>query len=294
MGEPVADDHLVGVGDDTANPTEVLGDGAAQLRQAARVDVAEVSVGKGVEGGTCRPQPCRPRKGGELGDARPEVDDGRCRTRCRDHGAIRADRGGVDDGAGALAGEQVALGEQLVVGGDDDAAGDAEIGRQCSRRWQRRARRQPSGADRVAQPAFDLGAQAARGRERSSSISRSGAVVLIEELELDLTRSPLPSYGGVMIDAYCHGHGGRVHLGPDSIVAFGNAGNGMVVRWSCSCGARGSAPFEDVTRHHRADPAVRSRCLIRRTRTRPDNRRRICLRCVRRPAAHWCDDGGGG
>lgn len=59
-----------------------------------------------------------------------------------------------------------------------------------------------------------------------------------------------------MIDAYCHGHGGRVNLGPDSIVAFGNAGNGMVVRWSCSCGARGSAPWEDITRHH--SPAPRS------------------------------------
>ena len=57
-----------------------------------------------------------------------------------------------------------------------------------------------------------------------------------------------------MIDAYCHGHGGRVHLGPDSIVAFGNAGSGLVVRWSCSCGAPGSASFEDITRHHAAPP----------------------------------------
>jgi hypothetical protein len=57
-----------------------------------------------------------------------------------------------------------------------------------------------------------------------------------------------------MFDAYCPAHGGRVHLGPDSIVAFGNAGNGMTVRWSCSCGAHGSAPFEDVTRHHAPRP----------------------------------------
>ncbi len=31
VSEPVADDYLVGVGDNTANPTEVLSDGAAQL-----------------------------------------------------------------------------------------------------------------------------------------------------------------------------------------------------------------------------------------------------------------------
>ena len=48
----------------------------------------------------------------------------------------------------------------------------------------------------------------------------------------------------------------RKLLGPDSIVAFGNAGCGMFVRWSCSCGAHGSAPFEDVTRHR--PPAPRS------------------------------------
>ena len=69
-----------------------------------------------------------------------------------------------------------------------------------------------------------------------------------------------------MFDAYCHGHGGRVNLGPDSIVAFGNAGRGMFVRWSCACGAHGSAPFEDVTRHRPATSAlaVRSRRLIAR------------------------------
>jgi hypothetical protein len=49
-----------------------------------------------------------------------------------------------------------------------------------------------------------------------------------------------------MFDAYCHAHGGRVQLGPDSTVSFGNAGGGFQVRWSCTCGARGSAPFDAV------------------------------------------------
>ena len=79
-------------------------------------------------------------------------------------------------------------------------------------------------------------------------------MVLIGDPELDLTRRPLLFYAGVMFDAYCPGHGGRVHLGPDSIVAFGNAGRGMLVRWTCSCGTFGSAPFEDVTRHRRSLP----------------------------------------
>ena len=57
-------------------------------------------------------------------------------------------------------------------------------------------------------------------------------MVLIGDPELDLTRRPLLFYAGVMFNAYCPGHGGRVHLGPDSIVAFGNAGSGMLVRWS--------------------------------------------------------------
>jgi hypothetical protein len=50
-----------------------------------------------------------------------------------------------------------------------------------------------------------------------------------------------------MFDAYCPAHGGRVVLGPDSVVAFGGTGHGVVVRWSCACGATGSAPFEAVS-----------------------------------------------
>jgi hypothetical protein len=50
-----------------------------------------------------------------------------------------------------------------------------------------------------------------------------------------------------MFDAYCPAHGGRVVLGPDSVVAFGGTDHGVVVRWSCACGATGSAPFEAVS-----------------------------------------------
>ena len=48
--EAVADHHLVGVGDDTADPTEVLGDGDPQLPQTAWIDVSEVAIGKRLQG----------------------------------------------------------------------------------------------------------------------------------------------------------------------------------------------------------------------------------------------------
>ena len=53
--EAVADHHLVGVGDDAADPTEVLGDGDPQLPQTARVDVSEVAIGKRLQGRARRP-----------------------------------------------------------------------------------------------------------------------------------------------------------------------------------------------------------------------------------------------
>jgi hypothetical protein len=52
---------------------------------------------------------------------------------------------------------------------------------------------------------------------------------------------------GTVFDAYCPAHGGRVVLGPDSVVAFGGTGHGVVVRWTCACGGTGSAPFEVVS-----------------------------------------------
>ena len=74
-----------------------------------------------------------------------------------------------------------------------------------------------------------------------------------------------------MFDAYCHGHGGRVNLGPDSIVAFGNAGSGM--RRALELRVR--RPWIGVVRgRHPASPsddslAVRSRRLIVRRRRPP-------------------------
>ncbi len=225
-----------------------------------------------MKGGTSRPQPCGSRKGGELGDARQKVDDGRNLTGCGDHGTIGADRGGVDDGAGALAGEQVALGEQLVVGSDDDSTGDAEVGRQCSRRWQRRARRQPSGADRVTQPAFDLGTQAARpgtveldqqvrrsGTHRRTGIGpyqKSTAVLRWSHDRRLLPRTWRP---------------GAARTGLDRRLRQRRQRHGRALELLLRC-----PWFGAVRGHHTsppADPAIRSRCLIEQTRHTPDVRR---------------------
>jgi hypothetical protein len=58
--------------------------------------------------------------------------------------------------AGALARLDVTVGDQVVVGADDDAARDAEFGREDPRGRQRRARYQPSAEDRVAKVLREL------------------------------------------------------------------------------------------------------------------------------------------
>jgi hypothetical protein len=73
----------------------------------------------------------------EIGSSRPEVDHHRSVRGRSAVGSAPTGGGRVDDGAGAGPGSQVALGEQLVVGGDDDAAGDTEI--RCGRAWRRAA-----------------------------------------------------------------------------------------------------------------------------------------------------------
>ena len=105
--EAVADDHLIGVGDDPADPPEVVGDGDAQLAQATRVGVAEVAVGQRLQGGARRPQPRRPRERAESSGmlGRKSMTAGSAVGRPAP-GAVGADRGRVDDGAGALAGER--------------------------------------------------------------------------------------------------------------------------------------------------------------------------------------------
>jgi hypothetical protein len=59
-----------------------------------------------------------------------------------------------------------------------------------------------------------------------------------------------------MFDAYCPGHRDRVVLGPDSTLSFGNAGTGLTVRWTCACGATGSAPWYAVTGGPRTRPPL--------------------------------------
>lgn len=46
-----------------------------------------------------------------------------------------------------------------------------------------------------------------------------------------------------MFDVFCPTHGGRVQLGPRSILAVAEAADGVVVRWRCRCGDSGIERF---------------------------------------------------
>ena len=82
LPEAVGDDDAAGVGDDAAHAAEVVGQRGAQRLVAARVAVAEVGVGEGVQRGAQRAQPGRAREGGDVGDAGAEV------VARRDHRAV--------------------------------------------------------------------------------------------------------------------------------------------------------------------------------------------------------------
>ena len=155
LGGPRADDDGLGIGDNAADSAQVLGEGTAQLDRAARVRIAERPVGCIPEGAPQRAQPRLPREVGEVGEAREEVE-----RRHRDPLLGRYRRGGGPrrgyEGAGAGPCHQISLGEELAVRVDDQAAGYAQI--RCKRpgRGQPRVRRQPAGANGLAQAVLKL------------------------------------------------------------------------------------------------------------------------------------------
>ena len=143
LGVAVAD-HDVSGRPRAADPVEVVGERRAQLGHAAAVEVAEALVRRLGEHPADRAQPGGPR---ELARRRR----GRSRSRPpagRAAGPAAARRGAaVADavprpGCSRRPAGQVALGDELLVGLDDDAAGDAQIGGEGAGRRQRRASRQ--------------------------------------------------------------------------------------------------------------------------------------------------------
>ncbi len=163
------------------HPPEVLGEGDPQLGGAGELAVAEAGVGQPSEGAPQRPAPGAAREQREVGGAGEEVDAGdrrRHRGRLRERGRGRpggARRRRRDPGAGAAAGEDVALGRELFVGLDHQPPRDAELGGEGARGGQAAVGSQPPRPDRLAQAGLQLGAAGlARIPPRQQQIRRAG------------------------------------------------------------------------------------------------------------------------
>jgi hypothetical protein len=62
--------------------------------------------------------------------------------------------------AGSLPGLEPALGDELVIRGDDGITRDAEVGGQRAARWETGARNEPTGAHHLAKRGLEVGAAA--------------------------------------------------------------------------------------------------------------------------------------
>ncbi len=152
------DKRPLSAGGDTAGAPEVARERDPQLRCADRICVPERRVGHVPHDGAQRAQPCRAREACEVRHAGVEV----LRQRAREPGGrwhLRGPGRCGDERPGAAPRRQVALGRQLRVGLDDDAAGDAQLAGELARGRQARAGRKPPRARGIAQLALELGVQ---------------------------------------------------------------------------------------------------------------------------------------
>src|SRR3954447_2835110 len=114
------------------------------------VEVAEPLTGRGLERAPDRSKPGTARKLVEIGTARTQVDLDRGRW-VASGSRTRGDRDVCDRRRPTRTSLQVALGDELVICLDNDAARHTELGREGARRRQDRVGRQASGADRLAE-----------------------------------------------------------------------------------------------------------------------------------------------
>jgi len=145
-----SDSDGLGSGLNAAGAAQVVGQGAAQFEAAAHVAVAVCAHRRLAQGTASTSQPLRDRKGRDIRCARPKVE-----SRCR---RLAATLDGLGDGseigdfgAGSVTGNQVALGDKLVVGSSHCAPGQAEVLCKYPRRRQHGAGGQPAALDRGAQ-----------------------------------------------------------------------------------------------------------------------------------------------
>ena len=126
LGEPVADQHVLGPGRRTADPIQVVGQRVPEFECAAAVEVGEAAMRCLVQHLPDRPQPGG---AGKLRDVRLavlEVDPRRPDHRRRDR--RRLDHGDIGDlGVAAGPAHQIALRNELLVRLDHHSAGQPEI-----------------------------------------------------------------------------------------------------------------------------------------------------------------------
>ena len=160
LGDPGADDDVLRRGDHAARAAEVGGEARPQARRAGPRAVAEVGVGRGIQGAAHGRQPRAARERSALGrfGAQVEADRGDAGDRRGRRGAD----GGRDlrDARGRPAArDEEALGDELPVGLHHHAACDAELCRQRARGRQGGPGVQAPVAHAVAQLLLELDAQ---------------------------------------------------------------------------------------------------------------------------------------
>ena len=172
LPEAAHDDRVRGVGAAGTHPPVVAGEHRAQAgRRPRRCRRRGRRSAGAVHGIAQRPQPVARRERTQVGDAVAEVDS---RTGAGSAGRPRPHRTAMgsaapviavgDPGARPDGGDDVPLGEQLLVRRDHQAPGHAQLVRQLSGRGQPLAGAQPAGPDRGPQRLLDLLPQRARRR----------------------------------------------------------------------------------------------------------------------------------
>jgi len=164
MSHPGAHHDPLRGGSHATGPGQVLGQHPAQFKAAAWIAWAEGVVGGGGHRAAGRGQPGWARERGGIGLPLAQV----VRYRRRARGGLGHTRGSDGFGpgrhlrAGALPGDQPALGDQLGVGIGDRVPGQPEIGREGPVGRQPGARNQSAVPDRVTQRPDQRGPSTAR------------------------------------------------------------------------------------------------------------------------------------
>ncbi len=156
LPEAGADHQVLGVGRRAASASQIVGQRLPQRRLAAGIAVADGVERRLAPGAAHRSQPSVAGEAEQVGQPRREV-VGEPLDQRRRGGPRRVGADALGDPhRRPLAGLQVALGDELLVGGGDDAAGDPELRGERAAGGQPRPRLQAPLPHRVAQRPLEL------------------------------------------------------------------------------------------------------------------------------------------